>query len=126
MGFDSYKGSIELGAGLTPSGTGYPLMQSCDIQVDEAGKRLDALLEELASGGSSNPGLSDVINLQNELISQIKSSLARKMSGEGIIIPTPEDEGKFLSVVNGVLAWVSLPVAEDIVITIAEEINLNG
>lgn len=46
MGFDSYKGSIKLGAGLTPSGAGYPLMQSCDIQVDEEGKTLQEYIEE--------------------------------------------------------------------------------
>ena len=49
MGFNSYRGTLKLGAGLTPSGSGYPLMQSCDIQVDESGKRLDTLLSELST-----------------------------------------------------------------------------
>ena len=48
MGFDSYKGSIKLGAGLTPSGAGYPLVQSCDIQVDEEGKTLAEYIAEEA------------------------------------------------------------------------------
>lgn len=47
MGFNSYKGGFRMGAGFTPSGSGYPLMQSCDIQVSEDGKRLDTLLAEM-------------------------------------------------------------------------------
>ena len=47
MGFKSYKGSLVLGAGLTPSAEGYPLMQSCDIQVAEDGTRLDAFLNQI-------------------------------------------------------------------------------
>lgn len=47
MGFKSYKGSLVLGAGLTPSAEGYPLMQSCDIQVAEDGTRLDALINRI-------------------------------------------------------------------------------
>ena len=48
MGFDSYKGSVKLGSGLTPQGGAkFPLMQSCDIMVDNEGKRLDKKLEEL-------------------------------------------------------------------------------
>lgn len=44
MGFKSYSGTARLGAGLIPASEGYPLMQSCDIQVDEEGTRLDAFL----------------------------------------------------------------------------------
>ena len=48
MGFNSYKGSVKLGSGLTPQGgASFPLMQSCDIMVDNNGKRLDKALEEL-------------------------------------------------------------------------------
>ena len=48
MGFENYKGSIKMGAGMTPASEGYPLMQSCDIQVDEDGTRLDKKLATLA------------------------------------------------------------------------------
>lgn len=44
MGFNSYKGSIKMASGMKPEADGYPLMQSCDIQVDEEGTRLDAFL----------------------------------------------------------------------------------
>lgn len=47
MGFESYKGSIQMAAGMKPAAEGYPLMQSCDIQVDEEGTRLDAFLAKL-------------------------------------------------------------------------------
>ena len=50
MGFENYKGSIKLGAGLTPAADGYPLMQSCDIQVDEQGT---TLAEWIARGGGA-------------------------------------------------------------------------
>lgn len=49
MAFESYKGGLEIGAGFTPSGDGgFPLMQSCDIQVDEEGH---TLAEYIESGG---------------------------------------------------------------------------
>ena len=48
MSFPKYTPGIKLGAGLTPSGgASFPLMQSCDIMVDNNGKRLDVKLEEL-------------------------------------------------------------------------------
>lgn len=47
MGFESYKGSIQMAAGMKPAAEGYPLMQSCDIQVAEDGTRLDALLKRI-------------------------------------------------------------------------------
>lgn len=47
MSFESYNGSIKLAAGLTPAGSGYPLMQSCDIQVDKNGNRLDTMLKQI-------------------------------------------------------------------------------
>jgi hypothetical protein len=58
MGFAKYEGGIELGAGLKPFGDGkFPLMQSCDIMVEESGKRLDTELVELRklSGQGSLP-----------------------------------------------------------------------
>ena len=48
MGFEKYQGSVKLGSGLTPQGgASFPLMQSCDIMVDNDGKRLDAELIDL-------------------------------------------------------------------------------
>lgn len=60
MGFNSYEGSIKLMAGLTPSGKGYPLVQSCDIQVAEDGT---TLAEYIASGiteGEDGVGISSI------------------------------------------------------------------
>lgn len=68
--------------------------------------------------------LDNEITEQDSLIEQIKNALQDKVSG-GFPKPTADDEGKFLSVVGGVATWVALPVAEDIVITIAEEITFN-
>lgn len=48
MGFENYHGSVKLGSGLTPQGgASFALMQSCDIMVDNNGKRLDKKLDEL-------------------------------------------------------------------------------
>lgn len=44
MGFKNYKGSIRMASGMIPEGEGYPLMQSCDIQIDEDGNTLDTAL----------------------------------------------------------------------------------
>ena len=54
MGFDDYKGSIRMGAGMKPEADGYPLMQTCDIQAGPDGKRLDVLLAELSGGGGND------------------------------------------------------------------------
>lgn len=51
MGFENYKGSIKLAAGLIPAASGYPLMQISDIQADEAGTRLDVFLANRARIG---------------------------------------------------------------------------
>lgn len=65
MGFESYKGSIKMASGMKPEADGYPLMQACDIQVDEEGTRLD---EKLLQLGDATPtfnlaklGLSNVL-----------------------------------------------------------------
>lgn len=47
MAFETYEGSIVMGAGFTPASEGYALMQTSDIQATEDGKRLDAYLQEL-------------------------------------------------------------------------------
>lgn len=62
MGFKSYRGGLLMGAGFNPDGDGgFALMESCDIQVSEDGKRLDAALDEineaLKKGGA---GISDI------------------------------------------------------------------
>lgn len=59
MRFESYKGSIKLGAGLTPASEGFPLMQSCDIQIDENGK---TLAEYIENGIDSIEGLQDALD----------------------------------------------------------------
>lgn len=51
MAFENYKGSIKLGAGLTPAAEGFPLMQTSDIQAAEDGTRLDAFLRNLQDSG---------------------------------------------------------------------------
>lgn len=60
MGFKSYRGGFKVGAGFKPDGTsGFPLMESCDIQIDEAGNRLDyeisRIWEAIGNGGSALP-----------------------------------------------------------------------
>jgi hypothetical protein len=48
MSLTKYYPGIELFAGLKPSGDAkFPLMQACDILVDNDGKRLDTKLYEL-------------------------------------------------------------------------------
>ena len=89
MGFKEYKGSIKLGAGLTPSGEGYPLMQTSDILAEAGGKRLDVLLAEYAEMISSGTGppavdLTEEIAQQENLVARIKIALQEKMSAVGI------------------------------------------
>ena len=89
MSFEDYKGSINLGAGLKPSGEGYPLMQTSDIQAEEGGKRLDKLLDEYADrieGIANKPteNLDEEITAQASLVEQIRTVLQEKMSAVGI------------------------------------------
>lgn len=57
MAFEKYNPGIKLGAGLTPSGgASFPLMQSCDIMVENGGKRLDTAIGEI--WGAINEGIS--------------------------------------------------------------------
>ena len=58
--FNSFVGGFNVGAGFKPDGTsGFPLIESCDIQIDEAGNRLDYALnqiwEAINNGGSPLP-----------------------------------------------------------------------
>lgn len=48
MGFEKFKGGTTIGAGFKPWGD-FPLIESCDIMVDNEGKRLDTKLQELES-----------------------------------------------------------------------------
>lgn len=50
---------------------------------------------------------------------------ATKKVNNGLPSCTIEDNGKFLVVIDGVASWIELPCAEDIVISIAEEITFN-
>lgn len=54
MGFKNYTGSMKFGSGLIPKSEGYPLMQTCDIQADEEGTRLDVYLANLKLSGGAN------------------------------------------------------------------------
>lgn len=88
MSFEDYKGSIKLGAGLTPSGEGYPLMQTSDIQAEEGGKRLDVVLLEILaklSSGVISENLDGEISNQESLVEQIKAALTDKASVIGIV-----------------------------------------
>ena len=82
MSFSNYKGSLELGAGLTPSGEGYPLMQTCDIMAADDGTRLDVLLDNMASNLGVN--IDGELAEQARLIQEIRASLEDK-SGVGRI-----------------------------------------
>lgn len=72
MGFNSYRGSVKLGSGLTPSGgASFPLMQTCDILAEEnadgtPGRRLDALLDELRELATSGVGSGRPIEIISE------------------------------------------------------------
>lgn len=72
MGFNSYKGSVKLGSGLTPSGgASFPLMQTCDILAEEnpdgtPGRRLDALLKEIYEIATSGAGSGVPIPVSSE------------------------------------------------------------
>ena len=63
MGFEKYRGGIELGAGLSPASEGYPLMQTCDIQADADGTRLDEYLANLKTNATD--GITPKIKLEN-------------------------------------------------------------
>lgn len=63
MGFNSYRGGLEVGAGFTPIAD-FPLMQSCDIQVGEDGKTLAEFINE--QGGGISAAIIDVIELPTE------------------------------------------------------------
>ena len=61
MGFNDFRGGFRVGAGFKPDGnSGFPLMETCDIQAGENGKRLDVVLTELkllaSSGGAGADG----------------------------------------------------------------------
>ena len=58
MGFKNFRGGFNVGAGFKPDGTsGFPLIESCDIQIDEAGNRLDYALNQIwdAINNGSSP-----------------------------------------------------------------------
>lgn len=95
--------------------------QEADARLKTHSKRIVDAINEV----NEKTNLDEELTEQDSLIEQIKTALKDKVSG-GLPKPTVNDNGKFLSVVNGVATWVDLPVAEDVVIRIAEEITLNG
>lgn len=45
---ETYKGSIELVSGITPkNGNTFPLVEARDVQVDDEGRRLDEVVDDL-------------------------------------------------------------------------------
>ena len=82
MGFEDYKGNLELHAGLTPLGD-YPLMQTCDIMADNEGTRLDVYLANMKAGVIAN--LDEELSKQEKLIREIKSALQDK-ADDGLYI----------------------------------------
>ena len=74
MGFSSYRGGFKVGAGFKPDGnSGFPLIESCDIQVDESGQRLDTWIENHSGGTGAN--LDAEISEQCEIIDDIQEAL---------------------------------------------------
>lgn len=74
MGFSSYRGGFGIAAGLKPDGdSGFPLMESCDIQVDEDGQRLDQWIADHSNGVGIN--LDDEISEQNDIISLLSKAV---------------------------------------------------
>ena len=68
MSFNSYKGSIKLGAGLTPAADGYPLIQACDVQVKEDGTTLEEYIET-SGGGGVDFRTDETLSLKNGILS---------------------------------------------------------
>ena len=58
MGFDSYKGAVKIAGRMSPSGD-YPLMQACDIQIDEEGNTLEDYLKRADTGEGGLPPYTD-------------------------------------------------------------------
>lgn len=61
MAFENYKGSIKLGAGLTPAAEGFPLMQTSDIQAAEDGTRLDECLASMLPKAELNTAIDSAL-----------------------------------------------------------------
>lgn len=86
MGFKNYRGGLLAGAGFErASSEDFPLMQSCDIQADEEGRRLDVVLDELRELAENATGenLDAEIEEQEELVEQIKNALQEKANNPG-------------------------------------------
>ena len=80
MGFGSYRGGFKVGAGFKPDGdSGFPLIESCDIQVTEEGMRLDEYLANLVVGENLDPEIAE----QESLVDLIKDALQEKASNPG-------------------------------------------
>jgi hypothetical protein len=77
MAFENYKGSIKLGAGLTPAAEGYPLMQTSDIQAAEDGTRLDEYLKNLeisGGGGGTNFTTDETLTLSKDGVLSVNTA----------------------------------------------------
>lgn len=74
MGFSSYRGGFKVGAGFKPDGdSGFPLIESCDIQVGEDGQRLDDWIENHSVGAGVN--LDAEISEQSEIITLLRTAI---------------------------------------------------
>ena len=69
MAFESYKGSIKLGAGLTPASEGYPLVQACDVQVKEDGTNLEEYIKNGGTGGGTTFTTDETLTLSGGVLS---------------------------------------------------------
>lgn len=74
MGFSNFKGGFNMAAGFKPDGTsGFALMESCDIQVDEDGQRLDQWIADHSNGVGIN--LDAEISEQTDIISLLSKAV---------------------------------------------------
>lgn len=78
----NYKGSIEVISGFTPKNKqDFPLLDAHSIQVDEAGKRLDDRLQELAELGVTEEDKAEIV--QEVLQSDVIQTLSVEVLGDG-------------------------------------------
>lgn len=88
MGFSSFRGGFKVGAGFKPDGdSGFPLMESCDIQVTEDGIRLDEYLKTLGDTGGGGGLTEEQLKQFNDLVTWYKESNYVAMTGTFTVTP---------------------------------------
>lgn len=96
---DNYNGSIELISGITQKNNqDFPLMDAHSVQVDEAGKRLDEKLNELADMGITEADKAQIV--EEVLQSDVIQTLNEQVLGDG----TDENPGMSVKIQEAIAA----------------------